>query len=225
MVSLTDLGRNRQTVTISELKVTGRTARKQVRFRRAGHSVGRTTRYSKHYGTLGWSTTSTATVRSHDISHISRRILKRSSWEKPETTLIKRSHTSPPKEPKAKYCRAESSKVKLSSNDSLVCLGCAANVNLSEIPALSEYPSLPIPGEPTKQLVKNEHANILSDSMACPFSALEDNKYWQKKQSRISKDITYVSKHTSLKRLRGKRKNVQCKEVRLEDLKHEQSEE
>jgi len=225
MVTLTGLGRNRQTATISELKVTGRCSRKQVRFRKEGHTVGRTTGYSNNGGTLGWSTTSTSKVRSHDISHISKRILKRSSWEKREASLINRSHTSPAKEPKAKNCGAMSTQAKMSTNDSLVSLGYAANVKLSEIPALGECLSLPTPGEPAKQLVKNEQANILSDSMACPFSAFEDNKYRQKERSRISKDIANVSEHTSLKRLQGKCKNFQWKELRLEDFKHEQTEE
>jgi len=145
-ITLKGAGRTRKTVTISDLKVTRNSSSEQTRFRNERDSAGPT--YSDHDGTLGWSPTSTAIVRS-DVPHISSHISKITSEEKPEISLISQSLVFPPEGSKVKNYEAETTSNNLGTNDSPVSLGYVTNIKLSEIPALRECRSLSVPEEQT----------------------------------------------------------------------------
>jgi len=156
MIIITGLDRTRQTVKVSHLKVTRRCASEQIRFWNEKDGVRVT--FSDPDGTLCWSPTSTYSVRSDDVSHISSNISNRTSGNMLETSLISHAILSRPKGPKAKIYGAETSQLNQSENDSTVSLGYESSKTFPEILAQREYQSSPVsedlPSKERDQIVR-----------------------------------------------------------------------
>jgi len=177
-----------ETVTISELKITRRSVSEKIRFRKKKDRVVDKTDHSYHDGELGWSPIKT--MRSDNISVVSRRIsMSNSREETPETSVISRSPRSPQEGNKAKNYGAQTTQ---GTNESVFSVGMSAKIRPSEILALGKSRSLPILGEPTTQMVKDERDKILSDYISSLFSELKNDKHHQQKQSSISGDTTIL---------------------------------